>query len=37
LFFGLSLVCLVASLTCFLFDIRATLSTLRIELKKYGI
>ena len=37
LFFGLSLICLVASLACFLFDIRATLSSLKLELEKYGI
>jgi len=34
--FGLSLVCLVSSLVCFLFDIRATLSSLKVELEKYG-
>lgn len=36
LFFGLSLVCLISSLFCFLFDIRATLSTIKVELEKYG-
>ena len=35
--FGLSLICLVSSLLCFLFDIRATLSSLKIEIAKYEI
>lgn len=37
LFFGLSLICLVSSLFCFLFDIRSTLRTIKVELEKYGI
>ena len=37
LFFGLSLMCLVASLACFLFDIRATLNSLKLEIEKYDI
>ena len=35
--FGLSLICLVSSLACFLFDIRATLSSLKLEIEKYNI
>ena len=37
LFFGLALVCLVSSLFCFLFDIKATLGTIKVELEKYGV
>ena len=35
LFFMISLVCLIVALTFFLFDIRITLKSLKIEVKKY--
>jgi len=35
--FALSLTCLTLSLICFLFDIRMTLSSLKIEMEKYGV